>query len=435
MHHTLQRTIAWLVIVLMAFVFASTVSAQSSTVHAVLVTLEGPLTPPMITYLERGLAQAQTQNAPLVIVKLNTPGGRIDFMERMVEAIRNSPVPVVVYVAPRGAIAGSAGTLITLAGHAAAMSPETAIGAASPVGEGGVDLGDTAEAKAKEALKALARALAERRGAEAVALAEATIENAKAASAEEARAAGLIDIVANDLPDLMRQLDERVVQVQGQPRTLLTSGLIVDDVPMTLVESVLNLLVDPNLVSILLSLGTLLIIIEVQTPGGWIAGISGAVCLLFAFYGLGALPVNWFGIVFVALAFALFIAEIATPATFGALTAGGALSLIVGLLILFNSPGSLPFLRVNVPLVIGMAVAMAATSLLVMGYALRTTRRPVITGSQTLIGQAGEMRTANSAQVGSELWTVEPDAGTLNIGDKIVVTAVKGLKLLVRKRD
>jgi membrane-bound serine protease (ClpP class) len=408
--------------------------AQSATAHALLLTLEGPLTPPMITYLERGLAEAQSQNAPLVIVRLNTPGGRLDFMERIVTDLRNSPLPVVVYVAPRGAMAGSAGTLITLAGHVAAMAPETVIGAASPVGGQGEDLGETMEAKAKEATMALARSLAERRGPEAVQLAEDTIERATAVTAEEARRAGLIELVANDIPDLMRQLDERTVEVNGQARTLLTSGLIVDEVPLTAVETVLNLLVDPNLVSILFSLGMLMIIIEIRTPGGWVLGVLGGACLLLAFYGLGALPVNWFGVIFIVLAFVLLVAEIATPATFGALTVAGGISLAIGLLVLFNSPGSLPFFRVNVPLVVGLAVTLSGLSLAVLIYALRTMRRPVITGTQTLIGQAGVMRTTDSAQVAGELWTVEPDSGPLTIGDQIEVLAIKGLKLLVRKK-
>ncbi len=408
--------------------------AQTTASHALLLTLDGPLTPAMVTYLERGLAQAQTANAALVILQLNTPGGQINHMEKMVEAIRNSAVPVVVYVAPRGAIAGSAGTLITVAGHASAMAPETAIGAASPIGGQGENLETTADRKAKEALKALARSLVERRGPQAVELVEATIESAKAVTAEEARAAGLIDIIAADLPDLMRQLDETPVVVNGQTRTLLTSGLIVDEVPMSFIEVVLNLLTDPNIIFVLTSLGSWLIIIEMQTPGGWIAGLAGVMCLLLAFYGLGALPVNWFGILFVGLAFILFIAEVYNPATFGALTIAGAISLVVGALVLFNSPGSLPYFQVNVPLVIGTAVVFAGLTLAVIAFALRTSRRPVLLGPQTLIGQVGEMRSAESAQVGGELWTVEPAEGALNTGDKVEVTAIKGLKLIVRKK-
>jgi membrane-bound serine protease (ClpP class) len=412
---------------------AGSAAAQSIGNRALLLKLDGPLTPPMLNYLERGLTEAQAQNASLVIVQLNTPGGQIDLMEKMVSAIRNSATPVVVYVAPRGAIAGSAGTLITLAGHVSAMAPETAIGAASPVGGQGEDLGETIETKAKEALKAQVRALAEKRGPDAIALAEATIQDAKAATAAEARAANLIDLIANDVPDLLDQLDERTVEVNGRPRTLLTRNLSVVELPMSPLEYVLNLLVNPNLVFILLALGTQAIIIEFWTPGGWVAGFFGAVCLTLGLYGLGLMPVNWVGIIFILIAAVLFVLDINAP-THGALTVAGAISLAVGALVLFNSPGSLPFFQVSVPLVIATALGLAGLTFAVMVIALRTIRRPTPTLTQTLVGQIGEMRSADSALVGSELWSVEPEDNALSPGDKIEVTDVKGLKLRVKRK-
>jgi len=433
MRHGQVFTLVRLWLIIGALLWPFTARAQTTSPHALLMSLEGPLTPAMLTYLERVVAQAEDSNAPLIILQLNTPGGSIDLMEKIVSAIRNSAVPVAVYVAPRGAIAGSAGTLITLAGHVAVMAPETAIGAASPVSSEGEDLNETMEAKVKQATMALARTLAERRGPEAVRLAEETIDKARAVTANEAQAAGLIDFIANDLPDLVRQLDERTVWVQGETRTLLTSGLLVDEAPMTLIEQVLDLLADPNIVFILLSLGNLLIIIELRTPGGWVAGLVGVACLLLAFYGIGTLPVNWFGLILIVLAFGLFVAEIATPTTFGALTLAGAIALIIGALVLFNSAAP-EFYQVSVPLVVVTSIIMAGLSLVVLVVALRSIRRPVITGSQVLIGQTGEMRTGDSAQVGSELWTVEPESGSLTVGDKVEVLEVKGLRLRVRKR-
>ncbi|HJX41616.1 MAG TPA: ATP-dependent Clp protease proteolytic subunit, partial [Anaerolineales bacterium] len=180
-----------LLLLLLASLWASRAQAQSERVVLVL-TATGPLTPAMIEYLDRGLLLAERRGAEALVLQLDTPGGQIDHMNQMVQSIRASAVPVVVYIAPRGAIAGSAGTVITLAGHAAAMAPETAIGAASPVGGQGEDLGETIERKEKEILKATVRGLADRRGETAVALAEATIEEAKAASAQEALEARLI---------------------------------------------------------------------------------------------------------------------------------------------------------------------------------------------------------------------------------------------------
>lgn len=422
----------WLISALFVAVLAAPATAQAGG-RALLLTLDGPLTAPMLTYLERGLTQAERDEAALIILRLNTPGGSLDLMESLVGAIRNSRTPVVVYVAPRGAMAGSAGTLITLAGHAAAMAPDTLIGAASPVGAQGENLDSTSEAKAKEATMALARALTERRGPEAVALAEATIESAEAFTYEEAHKAGLVDFIAADVADLLNQLDEFTVTVNGQPRTLLTRNLIVVETPMTMVETVLNLLTNPNVVFLLMSLGSLLIVIEVQTPGGWIAGVSGAVCLLLAFYGLGALPVNWFGIGFIILAVILFVYDFYAP-SHGALTVAGAVALVVGALVLFNSPGSLPYFQVNVPLVIGTAAAIAGASLALLTYALRSLRRAPMHGPGTLIGQAGEMRSDGAAQVAGELWSVEAEGEPLQPGDKIEVLAVKGLRLSVRKK-
>mgnify|MGYP000981787497 CR=1 FL=1 len=435
MQNLLRRLLLVALFAVLFLAAALSASAQSAGGRALVLTWEGPLTPPLRTYLERGLAQARDENAALIILRLNTPGGQIDLMETIVGLLRNSATPVIVYVAPRGALAGSAGTLITLAGHAAAMAPETAIGAASPVGGQGEDLSTTLEAKQKEATMALARALADRRGPQAVALAEATIDQARAVTADEALAVGLIDLIANDIPDLLTQLDERVVDVNGQPRTLTTRGLVAVEFGLTPVEVILNLLTNPNLVYLLLSLGGLLVYVELQSPGGWVAGFLGAVCLALAFYGLGFLPVNWFGIVFVLIAFVLFGLDLYATAH-GALTVAGAVSLIIGALVLFNSPGSLPFFRVNVPLVIGTAVGLGAAILALLTFALRTIRRPALQGAHTLIGLAGEMRSGEAAQVGGELWTVEPaERGeTLRPGDEVEVAEVRGLRLRVRKK-
>ena len=402
--------------------------------HAVLLTLSGPLTVPMADYLDRGLEDAVDRSAALVIVQIDTPGGELSLMERMVSAIRNSPIPVVVFVGPNGAMAGSAGTFITLAGHASGMAPETLIGAASPIDGSGQDLTTTADAKARQALMAQARALAERRGPGAMELAQATVDTARAVTAREALDAGLIDVVAADLPDLLRQLDGQEVQIGSELRTLSTTGLIIDPIDMNLLEQALTLLVNATVLSLLFSVGLLLLYLEVQTPGGWISGVVGAGMLILALYGSGFLPVNWFGVLFLALAFGLFVAEAYTPATFGALTLGGVIFFVIGALVFFNSPGTLPVYRVSVPLIIVLGVVLGALSLTLVFVALRTIPRKPLLGSQVLLGQTGHMRTGQSAQIGSELWTVEASDGqALNIGDAVQVTGVRGLRLLVRK--
>ena len=409
----------------------SAANAQTGTV--IVLTLDGPLTPAFSDYVQRGMAQAERENVELVILQLNTPGGQIDLMDNIVATLRNSRVPVVVFVSPRGAQAASAGTVITLAGRASAMAPETVIGAASPVGSQGEDLGSTIESKLKEDLKAKVRALAAYRPPEAIALAEATIESAKAATAAEAHAVGMIDFLAADVPDLLRQLDGFTVEMNGSTRLLRTQGLAVRELPMNLLETVLNLLTNPNIVYLLLTAGGALWMLELSAPGGWVAGFLGTVCLALAFYGLGVLPVNWFGIVFIIVAFVLFVIDVYATAH-GTLTAAGAGSLIVGALVLFNSAITPDYFRVNVPLVVGTALVIAAGVVVLLIFGLRAQLRPVVTGVESLIGQEGEARSANSVQVAGELWSAEREGGALEAGQKVVVTAIKGLRLIVRKQ-
>jgi membrane-bound serine protease (ClpP class) len=407
--------------------------AQSESREAVVLNVVGPLTPAFTVYIQRGISQAERDGAAVVIIQLNTPGGAIDLMTDIVTEIRGSTVPVVVFVSPRGAMAASAGTVITLAGHVAAMAPETIIGAASPVGSQGEDLSTTEAAKTKEALKATVRTLTLHRGPKAVALANSAIDTATAATADEAYAAGLVDFLAPDVPSLLSQLNGFQVDMNGQTVQLETSQLTVTEVPINLLETLLNILTNPNVVFLLLALGAQAILIEVANPGGWIPGFIGAVSLALALYGMGVLSVNWFGLIFVVVAFVLFILDIKAP-THGALTAAGAASLIAGALVLFNSPGTPGFLQVNVILVVVTSLALAAGFAVILAFAVRAQRRPLALGVQTLIGQVGEVRSAESVQVGSELWSAVTGDSPLEPGEKVEVVGVRGLKVVVKKR-
>ena len=423
-----------------ASALGSPARAQGETPLVLVLTVEGPITPSIAEYLERGIRSAEKDGVELLVVQLNTPGGSIDIMQDMVENIRGSDVPVVVYVAPRGAIAGSAGTVITLAAHAAAMAPETAIGAASPVGGQGEDLGETIEDKQKNILKAIVRSLTERRGLDASDLAEDTIETAKAVSATEALEVGLIDFIANDLDDLLHQLDGYTVQVQGSERTLTTENAEVSVLEPNFIERFLHTLTNPNIVFLLLTIGVQAILIELSSPGGWIAGFIGVVCLALATYGLGILPVNWFGLIFLATAFVLFFLDIKAP-THGALTAAGIVSLIIGALVLFNSPSVPSFQRVSVPLVVGTSIATGALFFGILLFAIRAQKTPIRTGQESLIGRVGTVRfdlnPAESVKVGGELWTAEltDQEDIAPQGTRVEVVRVEGLKLFVRKTD
>ncbi len=438
-----MRKIRWLILALLVVLLVVAVLPVRARGEgtALVLHLEGPLTPPMAQYLERGLRIANEQGDSLVVLVLDTPGGGIDLMERMVQDIRNSPVPVVVYVAPRGAMAGSAGTVITLAGHWAAMAPETAIGAASPVGSQGENLGSTLETKAKEILKALVRSLAERRGEQAVQAAEETIEHAKALSAQEALGVGLVDYIEPALDDLLKDLaGQSVVTSAGE--VTLPAVLTAEELQPSIGESLFRELTNPNVVFILLGLGTQALLIALWHPANWPAWFIGAVSLLLAAYGMSLLPVNLVGFAFMLLAFAMFAVDV-KASTHGALTVAGTVAFVFGALTLFNTPMALPQQRVSVPLVVGVGLAAAAASTAIVALALRARSRPVQTGMEqthTLVGGIGYARTpitrrqAGTVQVEGELWTavLAPGAAAVEPDQPVEIVAVKGIRLVVR---
>jgi len=415
------------------------VFAQASSANVVTIQVQGPLTPALVGYIERGLNTAQKQNASMMVLQLDTPGGSIDLMNTIVQHIRSSEIPVAVYVSPRGAIAGSAGTLITLAGHVAAMAPETSIGAASPVGGQGEDLGKTIEAKQKEILKATVRSLASSRGEAAVALAEDTVENAKAASADEALAAGLIDFIANDIHDLLEQMVGMSVNLASGPHQVDIANANLIPVEMTFIEDLLQLLTNPNILFLLLTIGVQAIFIELSNPGGWVAGFIGAVCLILAVYGLGVLPVNWFGILFLVTALILFILEIKAP-VHGALTIAGTVSFVVGSLVLFNSLDMPGFPQVSVPLVVGTGILLAIGIIIVLRFALKALRTPVQTGMEAIMSLRGyvvkPLEPNGTVQVAGEEWSaISHDSQPIPAGTPVQVVGKQGIALLVREYD
>jgi membrane-bound serine protease (ClpP class) len=384
----IRRTflLTWIMIAILLPVSASPVQAQAEAPQVLLLTAEGPLTPTMLGYLERGLDAAELQGAEALILMLDTPGGSVDLMNEIVQ------------------------------------------------------VGETMEAKEKNILKALVRSLAEERGEEAIQIAEDTIETAHAVSATEAYQSGLVDFIANNVPDLLEQLDGYQVTTVDGETTLDTANALVVPFDPTFIESLLGVLTNPNIVFLLLTVGVQAVLIELSSPGGWIAGFIGAVCLALAAYGLGVLPVNWFGLIFLAIAFVLFVMDIKTP-TLGALTAAGAASLIVGSLVLFNSPGTPSFLRVSVPLVIGVSLGTAAIFLIILTIALRAQRAPISMGQESLIGRTGTAASSiaptGTIQLGGELWTSVLAQGEEPIaeGTQVEVIEVRGVRVIVRKMD
>ncbi|MDX1687481.1 MAG: nodulation protein NfeD [Candidatus Promineifilaceae bacterium] len=436
------RFVLALVPLLLLWLAAGPVWAQEQG-DVIVLEAEGPVTPAMASYFERGVDAGEEGDAAAVLIILDTPGGGLETTQEIIRLFRNASVPVIVYVGPAGVQAASAGSLLTLAAHASGMAPETVIGAASPVSGGGEDIGDTLYRKVVEDLKAQVRSLAERRGEEAVALAEAMIEEARAVHAGEALDAGLIDAVSDDAPGLLDQLDGQSVIVNGQEQVLRTAEAQRTPREMNVIERALHALSNPTLVSILLAIAVPSILIELRSPGGWVAGFVGVVSLALAFYGLGQLPVNWFGLLLIGAAFVLFLMEVHAPGV-GALAIVGALSLFAGMLVLFNSPGSPEFARISIPVAVAITATTSGFFLFLLTMALRAQREQPLTGKEGLIGRTGRVRKtfvpapsgsltfAGSVLVHGEIWQAEAEEA-VKTGEKVVVTGAEGFTLRVER--
>lgn len=415
--------------------------AQAQTGEVLVLQVEGPVTPTMESYFERGIETAESTDSPLLIV-LDTPGGTLDAMQDIVQLFRAADVPVIVYVSPRGAQAASAGSIITFAAHAAAMAPETVIGAASPIDGDGSDLGKTLFNKLTEDLKAQVRALTERRGETAVSLAESMITEARAVHASEALQVGLIDAIAENIPDLLRQLDGLLVVVNNKEVVLKTADLTQRPFEMTFIEKLLHTLANPTIVSLLLAIAIPAILIELSSPGGWVAGFVGVLCLVLGLYGLGQLPVNWLGLGLILVSFVLFGLEV-KAAAHGALAITGTITMVAGFLVLFNSPGTPEFAQISVPVAVSISGITAVFFLFIVTMALRARKTPVVTGLASLPGRVGLVRVAltgnNSPYIGmvlvnGELWQAQAEQA-LPKGEKVVITAVHGLTLYVVREN
>ncbi|GAB4545440.1 MAG: nodulation protein NfeD [Anaerolineae bacterium] len=410
--------------------------ANAQTEGQVLVMeVTGPVTPVMLSFIERGIEEAETRDAEVLVIMLNTPGGDVELTRQIIQAIVASDVPVAVYVAPRGAFAASAGTFITLAGHVAAMAPNTSIGAASPISGQGEEIPETLRNKITNILQAEIEGLAQRRGEEAVEWARQAVSEARAATAEEALKLGVIDFIANDLTDLLGQMDGFTVTLHdGQEVTLRTRGAPTEELPMTPIEQLLHTITNPNIAFILLTLGINGILFELSSPGGYAAGVIGVICLLLAFYALGVLDVNYTGLLLIALAFILFVVDIKAP-THGALTAGGIVSFILGALILFNSP----FYAISRSLVIGVGLATGAFFAFIVAKAVLIQRRPATTGAESLIGALATARTdlapTGTVYFKGEWWEAEAEDAPIQAGERVRVKSVEGFRLRVTRES
>lgn len=398
---------------------------------------DGDVNPVMARYIDRGINQAEDANAVAVVIELDTPGGLMTSMEDIVKRIEEDRIPVIVYVSPKGAKAASAGTFITMAANIAAMAPSTRIGAASPVGAGGEDIEGTMGKKVTEDAVAYAKSIANYRGRNAE-WAEQAVREAVSATETEAVDLNVVDLVANDLPSLLEAVDGREVQLVDRTVTLTTKEALEQDKivhnNMNFAERFLDIISDPNIAFLLLSLGSIAIFFAIINPDQIISGVFGAIALIIAFFSLSVLPFNWAGVILIFLAFALLIAEIFVTSG-GILAIGGVVALVLGgLLLTWGNP---PEFQVNRWLIYGMAAAAGAFFLFVVTSIIRIRRQPVVVGSHTLIGRRGVARSpldpSGMVFVDGEYWSATLEDGSAEEGEEVVVTAVEGLKLMVRK--
>ncbi len=404
--------------------------------EVIVLTAEGPVTPAMGSYLERGLREAEARDAALLVLRLDTPGGSVEVMGQLVRQLSNATIPTLVYVWPSGARAASAGTFVTLSADLAAMAPQTTIGAASVVGSGGEEIDETLSRKITNDLVAAIRSQTERRGAAATEWAERAITEAVAADANEALQIGIIDFIARDLDEVLAQADGRTVLLaSSESVTLQVADAPVREIEMTWLEAFLHVITDPNIALLLISFGGIAIFYELVSPGGYIGGMFGIIATILGFYALGSLNANWAGLALVGFSFILFLIELKT-ATFGIFVAGGLAAFIFGTIVLFQSSYS----PVSIPLIVGMALSVAAFFVVALAAVLRTRQRPALTGVQGLIGLIGEVRQtiaperAGMVLVNGELWKAYAPL-PLEAGSHVRVVAVRGLHIEVEPTD
>ncbi|HET8524489.1 MAG TPA: nodulation protein NfeD [Thermomicrobiales bacterium] len=416
-------------------------ASAAETRHVDVISMDSEITPVMARYVHRSINKAEKDGAAALVIEMNTPGGLSSAMDDITADILQSKVPVVVYVTPRGARAASAGVYITYAAHVAAMAPGTNIGSASPIfmGADGEASDGSATLKAKVTNDAVSQiknyANFRDRNAE---WAEQAVRQASNITADEALQMHVIDVMAPDLPTLLDTIDGRTVKMADgkTTMTLATKGAEINSVDMSIIESFLQVISDPTIAYILLSLGMLGLVLELSHPGAIVPGVLGVLFLLVSLYSLGTLPVNWAAVLLLIFAFVLFAIDLFVP-SFGMLTIGGLISFVLGSYLLIDTSAG-PGFEIARPAIWTVTACIAVFFLWLAGAVVRARFRPHATGTEALVGEIGEVRRAlnpvGMVYVYGELWSAvaEHPGVELGIGAKVVVTAVEKMRVRVR---
>ena len=396
--------------------------------------IDGSINPASSDFISRSIQKAAQTNATCIVIHLNTPGGLLKSTRVIVQDILSSPVPVVVYVSPGGAHAGSAGVFVTMSAHVAAMAPGTNIGAAHPVNmQGNTD--SVMGAKSTNDAAAFIRAIAHKRNRN-LDWAEDAVRNSVSITETEAVEKNVVDIIARNDAELLQLIDGKVVEVNGSTQTLHTKNAKIVLEEMSTLSKFLNYLSDPNIAYILMMIGFYGLLFELYSPGAIFPGIIGVISLILAFYAMHTLPINYAGLALIVFGIILFLLEIKVT-SYGMLFIGGVISVLLGSFFLFRDTSALLAIKVSATIIIGITAFTTLFFLFLVKMGIQAQRLKPASGMEGLIGEGGEtlaiLNPVGFVQVHGEVWNAESVMGAIDKGQKIKVTAVKDLKLFVEQ--
>ncbi|MCK5125709.1 MAG: nodulation protein NfeD [candidate division Zixibacteria bacterium] len=377
--------------------------------------------------IENSIDRAEEEDRELLIIELDTPGGLNESMRGICRALLNCDIPVVVYVAPSGAHAASAGVFVTYSAHIAAMAPGTNIGAAHVVNMGG-EMDSVMTDKVQNDAVAYITSIAKQRNRN-ITWAESAVRESKSIDAETALDSNVIDLIAIDIDELLSLLQGWEVELDDRTVVMNVEGETVTEYDIGFKNRFLNIITNPSLAFILFNLGWLGLMIELYNPGSVLPGVVGGICLILAFFAFQQLPINYAGLALIILAVVFFVLEVKVV-SHGVLAIGGIVSMLLGSLLLIDSPE--PYLQISLVVIITTVVVISAFFLFVISFAIKAHRRKVITGREGIIGAVGKMR-GNKVFVEGELWRAECDEPLID-GDKVKVKGIENMRLKVIKQ-